>query len=573
MRQLASICLALGAGSACAAEWHVAPDGRAGGAGTLADPWDLTSALAPPEGRVEPGDTIWLHGGTYRGCYRSVLRGTSMRPIVVRAFAGERPVIDATRAGQAANNVTGLRVEVEGGWTWYWGIEITNSDTSRRVLAVPDPGGDESNRSDRRGNSIDIWAPGTRLINCVIRDTGQGPGVWSQAPDAELSGNLIANNGWQGPERRAGHAIYAQNELGGKRFDDNLCFNQFGYGIHAYGSEQAFLNNLAFTGNVVANNSFLIGGGQPIRDLLLEENCFYGAAGTVQLGYSDALNDGLVARGNRFMAGLRLRFWEGAVVSGNQLWDPVQDGQSKIVGLALAPGQVPRDYAFTGNRYVAASADGYDFYISPSPPYDILRFADWRALGLDAGSTVAATPSRRPEANEVIVRANRYESGRAHVVVYNWRRLDSVAVDLATAGFAAGDAYELRNAQDYDGDVSTGTLTSTMLEITMTGRTTARPIGFSERLYADTFPEFGTFLVRRTASGGGATGAGTSGGSTTGAPGGGTTGGDASAGSTTGSGGGSDGGGGGCGRGAGGGAIAMAAALCVCLRRRASHAR
>lgn len=48
-----------------AAEYFVAPDGRAENPGTEAAPWDIASALGGGQ-PVEPGDTIWLRGGRYR---------------------------------------------------------------------------------------------------------------------------------------------------------------------------------------------------------------------------------------------------------------------------------------------------------------------------------------------------------------------------------------------------------------------------------------------------------------------------------------------------------------------------
>jgi hypothetical protein len=52
--------------NARAAEFHVQPSGTPQGKGTLAEPWDLATALAASE-IVKPGDTVWLHAGTYRG--------------------------------------------------------------------------------------------------------------------------------------------------------------------------------------------------------------------------------------------------------------------------------------------------------------------------------------------------------------------------------------------------------------------------------------------------------------------------------------------------------------------------
>ncbi|HEX5439231.1 MAG TPA: Ig-like domain-containing protein, partial [Gemmatimonadaceae bacterium] len=58
--------------------YYVAVDGSSGGDGSQGRPWDLRTALAQP-GAVGAGDTIWVRGGTYRGCFTSQLSGVVLR--------------------------------------------------------------------------------------------------------------------------------------------------------------------------------------------------------------------------------------------------------------------------------------------------------------------------------------------------------------------------------------------------------------------------------------------------------------------------------------------------------------
>lgn len=74
--------------------YYAAPGGSSGGDGSLSRPWNLSTALAGAGGTVQPGDTIWLRGGTYRGNYISTVRGSAAAPVVVRQFPGERAIID-----------------------------------------------------------------------------------------------------------------------------------------------------------------------------------------------------------------------------------------------------------------------------------------------------------------------------------------------------------------------------------------------------------------------------------------------------------------------------------------------
>ncbi len=47
-----------------ATDYYVAPNGSPSGNGSINNPWDLQTALDQPAA-VQPGDTIWLRGGTY----------------------------------------------------------------------------------------------------------------------------------------------------------------------------------------------------------------------------------------------------------------------------------------------------------------------------------------------------------------------------------------------------------------------------------------------------------------------------------------------------------------------------
>jgi hypothetical protein len=65
------------------AGYFVSPAGSSSGDGSQSRPWDLPTALANAAGKVQPGDTVWLRGGTYKGSFCSMLRGTAFQPVVV----------------------------------------------------------------------------------------------------------------------------------------------------------------------------------------------------------------------------------------------------------------------------------------------------------------------------------------------------------------------------------------------------------------------------------------------------------------------------------------------------------
>jgi hypothetical protein len=75
----------------------------------------------------------------------------------------------------------------------------------------------------------------------------------------------------------------------------------------------------------------------------------------------------------------------------------------------------------------------------------------------------------------VFVRPNRYEAGRANLVVYNWDKLSTVAVDVNSV-LAVGTRYEVRNIEDYFAPpVLSGTFDGQPLSLPMTGLTVASP--------------------------------------------------------------------------------------------------
>src|SRR5437867_2145183 len=56
------------------AGWYASPSGSSDGDGSTR-PWDLQPALHGGNGNVQPGDSIWVRGGTYTGAVQSTLAG------------------------------------------------------------------------------------------------------------------------------------------------------------------------------------------------------------------------------------------------------------------------------------------------------------------------------------------------------------------------------------------------------------------------------------------------------------------------------------------------------------------
>jgi parallel beta-helix repeat protein len=444
---------------AAATDFFVSPSGSSSGDGSLANPWDLATALAGPAS-VLPGDTIWLRGGTYHGTFTSKLSGTSIAPITVRRFRNERATLDGGSAG--FNNPV---LYVQGQYTWFWGFEIMTSDTSR---VSQQSGSSPTDLSLGGGITTDQTTnhPGLKFINLIVHDT-QDNGFWKQAVNAEINGCLFYYNGWSGTDRGHGHGIYAQNDTGSTmRIIDNILFQQFDKGIQIYGSATAPLNNMDLEGNTAFQNGYMvspqdsnnieIGGGQTAQNpTLLNNYSYYSNLGKDDIGYSPTTGTANLVYKNNYAA------------SGND-WPMLLQGASNPT--------------ITGNTFRGHSGGFSSTYCSTNTCY--------------LGSPPPSAP------NAVFVRPNQHEPGRANITVYNWSHASTVDANVS-AVLQTGDTYEVHNAQNYFGAaVLSGVYSGSPLHLPMTGLASVAPVGWPTP--AATGPEFNAFVLLRTGTNGGA---------------------------------------------------------------------
>ena len=409
--------------SALAAEFFASPDGSSSGDGSIAKPWDLNTALGHPAS-VQPGDTIWLRGGTYTGSFTSSLLGSSGSPITVRNYEHEAVRIDG---GVGNSNAI---LTINGGWAYYWGFEVMSSNPVRT-----DTGAGEV----LSGVGINVYRPNIKLINLIVHDTAQGIGFWGKVLDSEIYGSLIYNNGWNADDRPHGHGIYTQNDDSSrpKIIRDNIIFNGYSFGIHAY-TEGGKLNGFELIGNTWFGtgaassgtgghkDDCLIGGSQPAEAIVLRDNMGWAQSQggrNVRLGWSKSAANVDVSLFNNY-------FW-GALIF-NTPWQSI---------------------VMTGNTL--SSVSGVDANAYPNNTY------------------LNAAPTK----NKVFVRRNIYEPDRAHIIVYNWESADTVNVDVSSI-LTKGAAYEVRNAQNYfSSPVLSGVYNGEALSLPMDGLLPAQPIG------------------------------------------------------------------------------------------------
>jgi hypothetical protein len=480
------------------AGWYVAPDGSPKGKGTLDSPWDLATALAKDGSgaEVKPGDTIWLRGGRYTGNFVSTLAGKENAPIIVRALPGERVVLDRGAVSQAKQPA----LKVKGGWVWFWGLEIMNSTTDRSRKS-PYDGKDEP----WRGSGADVYAPNVKFINMVFHDNGHG--IWDKEDMTEVHGCLFFYNG----NNKREHALYIGNTNGTKYITDNILFAQGGYGILAHSnSPSSSQKGLHLEGNVSFNNGMLtlddqttgniqVGGVQGVsaERIVLKNNYVYNSAETaasknhgIRLGYEDKGNRDARLLDNYIVSRdpIRLWWWQSIEFLGNTIYSPAES-----LNLELPQGISPSAYRWDFNTYFSGKKSGASF----SKDLSSFSFTRWQQTsGLDAHSQVIQTAKLRPEGVRVFVRPNRYERGRAHIIVFNWDLREQVEVDLSSI-LPQNARFEVRDAQNYFGEpVLSGNFKGAQIQLPMKLQQVAPPVGNVERVPLHTAPEFAVFIVK-----------------------------------------------------------------------------
>ncbi len=281
---------------------------------------------------------------------------------------------------------------------------------------------------------INSLCPGCRFINLSIHDhSGNGLGMWSEGPDQEAYGNVIYNNGFHGSTSSSyGHGIYAQNASGSKKLTDNILVNQFGYGVHIY-TESGAMNNFTVDGNVAVNSGQGDGMDYQVGGTAPVKNLVF----TDNMSYRNPDR-----RGNTARLGYN--------------WGPTNSGA-----------------VVTGNYLVGT----------------LLRYF-WSGMTF-SGNTILTGST--PGATKVVVEPNKYEAGRANVIVYNWGRQGAVSVNLSNV-LRSGDRYEVRNAQNYYGSpVASGSYSGGSISIPVNSTSPARSI--TGKSTSSTSSEFAVFVV------------------------------------------------------------------------------
>lgn len=457
-------------------EFFVSPTGTNIGSGTRQSPWDISTAFADntistnTNYAVKPGDTVWLLGGTYSTYVPSAwpyvksckLAGTSNSPIVLRQYPGERAIIDG-----------GIYADT-GSWTTFWGFEITCSNG-------------RTNLYSNRPAALSMSGVGQKAINLVIYNTGHA-GIGSFQEDGigrEIHGCIIwgvgifeydnittfPTNAWT-----RGAGMYLQNRYNTLTVSDNISSRNLTEGMQSYG-QSGFVNGFVFDGNITFKNN--VSGiavdclGNSISNSTVINNIDYRSFRNTMGYFGDdihAVHSGLIYSNNYQItypayrqSALWLKRWQSVNVVGNTI---VTTSKSNEWLTATDPldgygggGNFVEIYPITNSMAYTITSNHYHGGVELSPPYQPFRykiyepeltFGQWtNTYGFDLDSTYA---TNLPTANVVVLRTNKYEIGRSHVVVLNYESNSTATVNLANSGLSNGQQFEVRDSQNFLGD-------------------------------------------------------------------------------------------------------------------------
>jgi hypothetical protein len=88
---------------------------------------------------------------------------------------------------------------------------------------------------------------------------------------------------------------------------------------------------------------------------------------------------------------------------------------------------------------------------------------------INTGNLVVAKDAPRPEGIKVVLRKNKYDSRRAHLAIFNWKKAPQATVDVGDF-LKSGERFRLLNPRDvYGKPVSEGLADGNPLPIPMQG--------------------------------------------------------------------------------------------------------
>lgn len=527
MTRIFIVILALIACSLQAAEWYVSTTGTNSNNGSITNPFSadiianqagVSNVKGDGSHPIQPGDTVWIRGGTYVGnytnqvnargsFYMTALAGTSNQPVLFRNYNNERVIFDG-------------RLDLFSvSYCQFWGVEVTLSDPPKPLNLTQAQQTTALGVGTYRQSGIWVLSSGCKLINCIINDNYNSSGFFfnssnTPAYGALLYGCIFINNGGHSLDNSYGHGVYSQNYAGTLSIVDCVFAHNFLNGLNMYSGTSAPINDYLVQGNISYENGFGfpgaiqmdVGGSDTIMtNQWFYSNVFYNIAGTenMEIGYGGTTNANSGLVGNTFLNG---GFGSGKMVNLTFVSNTVYSAHnSTCLWVAYPVSSTNFDYNNYWVSYLLDNATGTNFS----------TLSAWQAAtSLDQHSVqLTNCASCVPTLVQTFVRPNQYEAGRANIAIINWASNNTVSVDVSGIGLQMNQTFVLHSVQDYFGDVATYTYTGQPIVIGMTNRTVSQPRSHtlaladtnwmaihtnqptSELPLPSTFPKFGAFVL------------------------------------------------------------------------------
>ncbi len=348
----------------------------------------------------------------------------------------------------------------KGSYTWYWGLEITNTGHVTRVA--------QQGKIDMGAAISDECTIGCKFINNIASNGGGGIGTFNNSNGSEYYGNILFYNGWEdtsGGDPGKGHGLYIQNfspTAPVRLSKDNLSFSNFGFNMQAY-TDNGGIHNLHFEGNVFFESSNPVPNGPTFNFLI-------GGGNTAFVGFK---------------------------MISNYTYGPTLNGDRRgtdVVGWGGTPCTTPEvknNYLASGNFELGSNCS------NPVMTGNTLYTSFARSSSFPSNTYFTAKPTGA-NATKIFVRPNFYEPGRGHIIVYNWSRADSVQVDLSSLGLTNGQAFSIKDSQNINGTAvfsSTFNSASPIITLPMTATAVSPLYGTVSKPPHHSDKEFGTFVV------------------------------------------------------------------------------
>jgi hypothetical protein len=247
-----------------AATYYVAPPpvGNDAHPGTLAQPW---ATLQRAAGALNPGDIVYVRAGSYAGGHFT-RSGTPAEPIVLAAYPGETPVINAN------NPVTSDGINLEGAsYMVVEGFTVTGTGRAGIRAVLCQHVTLRNNRADQNarwgiltGFCDDLLIEGNETSRSAIE---HGIYVSNSGDRPVIRGNLVWGNHANGIHMNGDGNLGGDGIISQALVENNIIFGNGaggGSGINCDGVQDSLIrNNLIFASHAGGIALYRIDGGGP----------------------------------------------------------------------------------------------------------------------------------------------------------------------------------------------------------------------------------------------------------------------------------------------------------------------